>query len=424
MRHTIRSTHALALGAGALAAGCFSTANAAWDVVPQVGLTTEVDDNARLIPIEQETSSRTALDARLRLRAIGERGEAYIEPRFVTDSYADPVDEALESNDVFFLTRATHDFGTTVFDFRTDYRRESVLRSEIGAALPDDIDVGGGIDTGGGTRVGTFADDRKRFDIGMSGEFELSPRTNLRLEGDRIDVGYPDNTNPNRSPFTDNTLGVVLTRLVDQRNQVSARVYASDFHADLNDNDTEAFGVQGTFARPVSENWTFQFDAGVARIDYSFRADDGTLVDNADSSFTFGAGIDKRSQRTTWSLGLGRSLNPNSNGFLSTRDDLQVRLLHRFTSRLRATAGLRGSRVDTPVEDAESSARDYWRVSFEIEWAMTPRWMLTTGIDRVTEEFSEAPDDATSNAVIVGVRYRGLSQQTAPLPAPRRRLGL
>ena len=96
----------------------------------------------------------------------------------------------------------------------------------------------------------------------------------------------------------------------------------------------------------------------------------------------------------------------------------------RLSPRLRATAGIRGSRVDTPVEDAESSERDYWRVSFEIEWAMTPRWLLTTGIDRVTEEFVEAQADATSNAVIVGVRYRGLSQQTAPLPAPRRRLGL
>jgi hypothetical protein len=415
MKHTIRSNNRLTLGVGALAAGCFATAHAAWDVVPQVGLTTEVDDNARLIPLDQPTSSRTALDARLRLRAIGDRGEAYIEPRFVTDSYADDVDQPLESNDTFLLTRATHDFGSTLFEFRTDYRHESVLRSEIDSALPDDVDLGGGaVDTGGGTVVGTFADDRKRFDIGMSGEFTLSPRTNLRLEGDRIDVGYPDSTNPNRSPFDDNTLGVVLTRLVDQRNQVSARVYFSDFHADINDNDTEAFGVQGTFARPVSETWTFQFDAGVARTDYRFTADDGSIVDNADSSFTFGAEFEKETQLTTWSLGLGRSIDPNSNGFLSARDDLQVRVLHRFTQRLRATAGLRGSRVDTPVEDEGNSDRDYWRASFEIEWAMTPRWMLTTGFDRVTEEFVDAGADATSNAVIVGVRYRGLSQQTGP----------
>jgi opacity protein-like surface antigen len=181
----------------------------------------------------------------------------------------------------------------------------------------------------------------------------------------------------------------------------------------LNDNDTEAFGVQGTFARPVSETWSFQFDAGVARTDYRFTADDGSIVDNADSSFTFGAALEKETQLTTWTVGLGRTLDPNSNGFLSARDNLRVAVTHRFTQRLRTTAGLRGSRIDTPVEDAGTSDRDYWRASFEIEWAMTPRWMLTTGLDRVTEEFVEAGADATSNAVMVGVRYRGLSQQTA-----------
>lgn len=414
MKHMNRSYHRLTRGVGALAAGCFATAHAAWDVVPQVGLTTEVDDNARLVPIEQETSTRTALDARLRLRSIGDRGEAFVEPRFVTDSYADPIDEPLESEDLFLLTRAIHDFGKTTFEFQSDYRHESVLRSEIDAALPEDPDLGGGtVDTGGGTVVGTFADDRERFDIGMSAEVTLSPRTNLRFELDRIDVGYPDSTNPNRSPFDDNTLGLVLTRLVDQRNQVGARVYVSDFHADLNDNDTEAFGVQGTFARPVSETWSFQFDAGVARTDYRFTADDGSIVANADSSFTFGAALEKETQLTTWTVGIGRTLDPNSNGFLSARDNLRVAVTHRFTQRLRTTAGLRGSRIDTPVEDAGTSDRDYWRASFEIEWAMTPRWTLTTGLDRVTEEFVEAGADATSNAVMVGVRYRGLSQQTA-----------
>ena len=49
-------------------------ARAAWDLVPSVGLTTEVDDNARLLPTDQPTSTRTALDARLRMRSFGDRG--------------------------------------------------------------------------------------------------------------------------------------------------------------------------------------------------------------------------------------------------------------------------------------------------------------------------------------------------------------
>ncbi len=415
MRHPTRSNTRLVLALTPLAAGCFAAvAEAAWDVVPSVGLSTEVDDNARLVPIEQPTSSRTALDARLRLRAVGDRGEAFIEPRFVTDAYADPVDEPLESNDLFLLTRAVRDFGNTTLEFQSDYRRESVLRSEIDQALTDQPELGPElVDTGAGTTLGTFADDRERLDLGLNLEFALSQRTNLRLEAARIDVGYPDSTNTSRSPFDDNTVAAVLERLVDQRNEVSARVYVSDFHADLNNNDTDAFGVQGTFSRPVSETWTFQFNAGVARTDYRFTDDNGVIVDNADSSFTFGADFEKDSERTDWTVGLGRSIDPNSNGFLSTRDDVRMRVAHRFTQRLQASVGLRGSRIDTPVEDEGDSERDYWRASFEIEWAITPRWRFRTGVDRVTEEFVEAGADATSNAVFVGVRYQGLSQTAA-----------
>jgi hypothetical protein len=405
--------------AGLMAVLATPIARAAWDVVPQVGLTTEVDDNARLIPADQPSSTRTALDARLRLRSFGDRGEAFIEPRFVTDSYLDSRDEPLESDDVFLLTRAAYDFESTSIEFNSDYRRESVLRSEIDQALPDDPALGPGtIDTGAGT-LGTFTDERARLDLGFNVGFTLSPRTDMRLELSRIDVGYPDQTSVVRSPFDDNTLGIVLVRQVDQRNQVSARAYFSDFNAERNDNNTEAFGVEGSFSRPLSETWSLAFTAGVARTDYTFVTATGTFVDNADNSFTFGTDFRKRSELTNWTIGVGRSIDPNSNGFLAAREDLRVRVAHQFRTRLSASFGLRGSRVDTPSESVGGGLeRDYWRASFEVQWAMTRRWLLTTGLDHVMEEFTEATGDATSNAVVIGVRYQGLSQQAARQTAP------
>lgn len=394
-------------------AALFATrgARAAWDVVPAVGLTTEVDDNARLLPIDQPSSTRTALDARVRMRSFGDRGEAFIEPRFVTDSYGDQRDAPLESNDLFLLTNAAYNFERSSIEFQTDYRRESVLRSEIDAALPEVDNGPGAVDTGAGT-LGTFTDERKRLDVGLNVGFVLSQRTNMRLELSRIDVGYPDQTSLIRSPFDDNTLGIALIRQVDQRNQVTARAYFSDFHAVRNDNNSDAFGVQGAFSRPVSETWSVEFSAGVARTDYTFRTVTGGIVDNAANNFTFDAGFRKRSELTNWTIQVGRAIDPNSNGFLAARDDLRVRVAHQFRTRLSASFGVRGSRVDTPAETVGGGfERDYWRASFEVDWEMTPRWLLTTGVDHVMEEFTAATGDATSNAVLVGVRYQGLSQQ-------------
>ncbi|HET8699098.1 MAG TPA: hypothetical protein VFO94_16565, partial [Gammaproteobacteria bacterium] len=181
--------------AGLVAVLATRSARAAWDVGPHVGLTTEVDDNARLLPVDQPSSTRTALDARVRMRSFGDRGEAFVEPRIVSDSYGDTRDQPLESNDVFLLTNAAYAFQHSDVQFQTNYRRESVLRSEIDSALPDNPADGGpgAIDTGAGA-LGTFTDERKRLDVGVNAGFVLSPRTTLRLEVARIDVGYPDQT--------------------------------------------------------------------------------------------------------------------------------------------------------------------------------------------------------------------------------------
>jgi hypothetical protein len=359
-------------------------ARAAWDVVPVVGLTTEVDDNARLVPVDQPDSTRTALDARLRLRAFGERGEAFIEPRFISDAYADKVDEELENTDTFLLTRAAYDFGKSNIAFRTDYRRESVLRSEVVSAIDDNPALGPPpIDTGAGT-LGTFTDQRERLDIGFDTEFTLSQRTKFGLELSRIDVGYPDSTSVTRTPFDDNTLAIVLTRLADRRNEVRARMYASQYHADLNDNDTNAFGVQGEFVRPLSETWTLQFSAGVARTDYTFLNALGQVVSNANNGFVFDVAIDKRSPVTTWSLDVGKSLDPNSNGFLSTRDDVRAQVQHKFTERMTLTGGIRASQVETVAESVFNDQRNYYRATLELAWAMTRRWQVTAGFDRLT----------------------------------------
>jgi hypothetical protein len=399
-----------ALAAGSLAALWVApAARAAWDMVPDIGISTEVDDNARLVPIDQPNSTRTALDARLRLRAFGDRGEAFIEPRFITDYYADAVDEELESNDSFLLARATYDFQTTSIEFVSDYSRQSVLRSEIDSAIGDDPALGPNpIDTGAGS-LGTFTDLRERWDLGFATEFTLSERTDFRLELSRIDVGYPEDTSLIRTPFEENTLAAVLTRAADQRNEVSASVYFSDFTADRNNNNTEAFGVQGSFARPLSQTWSLALDVGIARTDYSFIDAAGTLVDNAENSFTYGASFRKASEVTNWVIAFGRSIDPNSNGFLSTRDDVRIRVAHRFRPRLSLVAGLRGSQIETPTEATIESDRDYWRASVEFTWEMTPRWWLTTGLDHVREEF--LTDDARSNSVIFGVRYHGLERQ-------------
>jgi hypothetical protein len=212
-----------------------------------------------------------------------------------------------------------------------------------------------------------------------------------------------------------------LNRLVDQRNTVSASAYASNFHAERNDNDTNAFGVRGSFQRPLTQTWSLSFDAGVARTDFNFIGSTGQRVVNADTSFTFGVSLDKRSLLADWTVAAGRAISPNNNGFLSARDDVRLQVRRQFRPRLSASAGVRVSQIETEIDSPGSHSRHYSRASVELEWAMTQRWLITAGFDRVEEEFLQLNGaQATSNNVLVGIRYRGLAQAQA---APSRRFG-
>jgi hypothetical protein len=407
-----RLAAAVALGVGSFAAAYPLSGSAAWDVVPEVGLTTEVDDNARILALEQRSSSRTALDARLRLRSFGTRGEAFIEPRFVTDAYADARDEELENDDLFLVTRAAYDFRSSRVEFRSDYRRESIIRSEIGDPLTEEPVLGPEIiDTGSGT-LGTFTDERERFDLGFNAQFTLSTRTNLRLETERMTVNYVDDETTDLSDFDNTTVAAVLTRLVDERNRVSARFYTSSFNADQRDNQTDAFGVEGVFIRPLTETWNFQLNAGVARTDFRYVDPVVGLVDDAESSFTYGIAFDRRTETIRWTIGAGRSISPNSGGFLSQRDDVRMQVRRQFRPRLAAAVGLRASEVGGAAQAAGIRERDYLAASLEFQWTMRPRWLVTTGLDHVSQEYTQlGGNDASSNSVYVGVRYQGLSRQ-------------
>ncbi len=394
---------------GALAAAAWPLAAwAAWEIVPELGLTTEVDDNARLVIADQPTSTRAALDARVRLRSFTERGQAYVEPRVVTDTYADSRDAELENTDVFLVSRAMRRFQKSNMDFRFDYGRQSVLRSAIGDALlggPDDVPI----DAEGST-FGTFTDERERYDLGLDYELSLSQRTNLRFETSLLSVSYPDNQNTTRSDYDSKTLAAVLTRLADRRNEVSASLYVSDFQADRNDNDTSTVGVQGSFLRPLSQTWNFQLNAGVARSDYTFVDTTGLVIGNASNHFTFGFQLDRTSEKTTWTIGTARTLTPSNDSFLARRDELRLQVRRQMTPRLALSTGLRiadYSRVAAAAIPRDE--RKYGRFSLQTEWLMTPRWFLTAGIDSVVQRYASVGANATSNAIVIGVRYRGLS---------------
>lgn len=401
-------SYALALGAACLATSSF----AAWEFIPEVSLSAETNDNLRLQPDNDpdvSNASRTRLDARFSLSNFSERGDLYVEPRARFESFSDTANQDLDGTDTFLRSRGRYSWERLTLGFRSDYDRQDVRDAEITQAAPDDPDVEDPIDPDTG-RLVVIAQDRERLSISPYADIQISERSSLLLEMRVLDVSYTQSQLQGRVDFQDTQFAAGIVRRVDARNQVSARLLASSYEADLNQNYTDTFGVEGDFRRPLGRDWTFILSAGVSRSDYTFLNSQGMLVDNADTSLTYGLGFRQRTTRNTINIDARRATNPNSGGFLTLRDELRVYFRRALTERLSGRVALRGYHTQTLDDVVQDDDRDYFRLEFDMEWALTPRLFIIGGYSFTTQEFAtQSAEDASSNTVFVGFNYRGLS---------------
>jgi hypothetical protein len=161
----------------------------------------------------------------------------------------------------------------------------------------------------------------------------------------------------------------------------------------------------------LTRDWAFNLSAGVSRSDYSFVNSQLQLIENADVSFTYLISLRQRSVRNTINIDLSRETSPNSNGFLTLRDQLRVYFSRAMTERLRGDIGVRGYVTSTLDDVVTGDNRDYLRVDLSLEWAMTRQLYISGGYSFSQQQLDEVGDaDATSNVFYIGLAFRGLQR--------------
>src|SRR5690554_3935207 len=120
MRTTIRYSRIARGMCCALAVSALTGhAVADWESTPDIRMEIEANDNPRLgqepgalrsEDLEDHTATRMLMDARVRLRNVGPRGEVTLQPRVRADAYSDDADDDLERQDVYLNSRASYDW--------------------------------------------------------------------------------------------------------------------------------------------------------------------------------------------------------------------------------------------------------------------------------------------------------------------------
>lgn len=393
--------------------------DAQWEVIPDVRLEAETNDNPTLrsssVPDEVvvDDATRMLADVAVRFRYAQPRSELSFEPRVRTDAYAEDEAQQLESTDVFLRSNGVHRGQTVQIGYSADIARERILGVEFLDTLPTDPvpdDTTAVISTPVGVN-----EKRTRFGVSPYIEIAMNSRSTLVLDGRIVDVDYSAGTTVGRSDFLERGLGGEYRRtLRSQLATLGVRVFATGYEADLNANTSDTRGVELVYTRDVSELLSWTISGGTQRSDFTFTSA-GRRVRGTDDTPIFGVGLRKTGERSGMRAELMRRMTPDALGYVAARDEVRVSWQRAMSARVNGSLALRA--VDTEGSPAgEGDGYQYGRVSLDIEWQLRPTWSLIAGYayTNVSDDFVIS-DSSDSNALTVGIRYRGRSARPGQL---------
>ncbi len=406
---------------GCACVGYAARGYADWEAIPDVRLVAETNDNPSLNLVGPtplvDSASRFLADAALTIRNVQPRGEIMFEPRVRSDAYAEEEAQGLESTDLFLRSSGVNRGQTVRIGYAADIASERILGVEFLETLPTEP-IGDDPTAIVTSQVGV---NEKRTRVGVSPyvDIALNSRSAVLLDGRIVDVDYETGVALGRTDFLERAIGGEYQRtLRDQRGTLGVRMFATGYEAAINSNVTDTRGAELIYAREMSELWSLTVSGGTQRSDFAYSAG-GRRIRGTEDTPIFGFGISKRGERSSMRTELARRMSPDALGFVAPRDELRVSWQRAISARVNGGLALRAIDAEGSP-DIVNSGRRYGRAELDIEWQLRPTWSLTAAYPYATalaEDSLVANDGSDSNAVTIGIRYRGRSVRpgtTAP----------
>jgi hypothetical protein len=270
----------------------------------------------------------------------------------------------------------------------------------------DDFDAG---DTG---RLAFINEDRERYRTSPYVSFRVSERNSVRLEATKYGYTYSGGDRSFRTGFDSTRFSLGINRNVDERNVVSALMAVESYQADGTQNSTDIARIEGAFTRPLTQLWTMNLAAGVLRSDFEFLTGNQLEV-SATTDYTMRLGFRKRAERSRMNIDFTRDVYPSGTGYSSVRRELRLYYDRVLTQRLNARFGVRMNETKALGDVAAEDNREYTRAEVGFEWALKPVLFLEGGYEYTAQDFTEdiIRQTTNSNAIYVGMSYRGLSRR-------------
>ena len=321
-------------------------------------------------------------------------------------------DSELESTDWSLNGSGEYRWQTVNAGFRADFSRERLLNSEVVSVDPDGDPDTDGPDAADSGRLAFISGQRERYWMNPYLGFTVSERNTIRLDIIEDRISFTEGDLAVRTGYDNTRFSAGIHRNLDDQNVVSATMSVEKYQADQDLNNTDTVTIEGAFAHPVTELWTFNFAAGVLRSEFEYLGNNQQLVARATTDYTMRLGLRKRSERSRINMDLTREVYPSTSGFSSIRREFIVYYDRDLPQRLNASFGIRLDDSESLGDVSVQDDREYARAEIDFTWAIKPVLFLGAGYAYTAQDFTEdlIQQKTSSNSVYIGISYRGLSQ--------------
>jgi len=400
-----------------LAGLCIGGANAAdWQWDPEVILSGNYNTNYGLESLNAQNVSvaGTSVDASLHASVLDPTTQFDITPRVRAVYY--PGETEFDANDAYVNSQFQQTWQRANFSLNELFWSQDVLQSflpttNIGTPL-------GQNSPGGDLAV---VDERIRQNLlvlSPTATFDLSPRETLEIQAGYLSVDYSQAVVNQVENFKNYSGGVGLGFAVTAQSTVTVRVNDLDLKPESG-STANTYGGEGEWRTHLSEVMQAYARLGLEHTTFGSvqylssvpGKSGGTSVTTTSggppvTSVSGGFGISRKFVAYDLFADFARSVSPDSVGAVVARDDLRVRLEHKFSERTSGYVGLRGINQTALGNSVGFTAQRYGQAALGVEWRIFRQFSVISQYAYTTLKDANVPQAAGSNSVTISLDYQ------------------
>jgi hypothetical protein len=351
-------------------------------------VTTEYNDNKRLVTTDHDTATGAIVDVGVNFSLSTAPNKLKIKPRLRSSRFDG--EQGLDTDDQYLASLYEHYTERSVFTFNIDYTRDSPLTSEFQEV--EFVQVNKRRETWESNPTWSY-----RFSKILLGNFGLG----------YTDVIHQDSAQTGLIDYTYKSAFTGLSYSMSEYTQIGLTLYGSRFKAPDVKNITDDTGIQVNLGYSLLESLTLNVKYSWHKSAVEIGPDGSFFSDTRRGRLLDVEAVQKLSSGTL-SASVVNEIRPASRGILEQHDRYTLKWLYHVTERTNGTIRLVNTRINDATDDPAYVKWEYRYAMCELNYQVSSGLYVSGKYQYSWKNSENAESQAESNAILLLLRYQGM----------------